>query len=285
MNKNLLITGGSGYLGAHLVRAALAQGWKVYTTYYSHLVEPGRAVAVPLDLRDADKAAHVIRNIHPRAILHTACSNRGGQVGSIVAAAATLARVASDAPCRLVHVSSDMVFDGEHAPYDDEAAPQPVLAYGRAKAEAEALLRERCPAAAIVRPSLIWGLDPIDHQTRWLVDGIKRREPVTLFIDEYRCPVYVHDLCAALLELANQPDITGAMNLGGAQPLTRWDFGVKLLDALRLAAVPYLRQGTAREAGLERPRNLTLASTRAARLLKTRLRGVDDVLTDLHLPC
>jgi dTDP-4-dehydrorhamnose reductase len=239
---------------------------------------------VPLDLRDADKTRAMIRTINPRAIIHTACSNRGEQVFAIGPAAHIVASAAREFGARLVHVSSDMVFDGEHAPYADDAPASPITSYGRAKAEAETLVSQLCPTAVIARPSLIWGLDPVDHQTRWLVEGVKRREPVTLFTDEYRCPIHVLDLCAALLELATQPDVEGTMNMGGAQPLTRWDFGLKLLYAMRLPAVPHLTRGSAKESGLERPRDLSMISARAAHLLKTKLRGVDEVLAALRLP-
>ncbi len=284
MNKNLLITGGSGYLGALLMKAAERRGWRVYATYHTHPFVPVRATAVPLDLRDPERTRAVFRNIHPRAVIHAACSNRGEQASAIVPAARSVALAAREFGWRLVHISTDMVFDGEHAPYADDAAPSPISDYGRAKAEAESVVSELCPAALIARPSLIWGLDPIDHQTRWLVDGVRRREPVTLFTDERRSPVYVGDLCAALLELADSENIRGRMNLGGGQALSRWDFGQKLLYALRLPAVPYLVPGTAKESGLIRPRDLTMISGRAVRLLKTKLRGVDEVLEGLRFP-
>jgi dTDP-4-dehydrorhamnose reductase len=284
MNKNLLITGGSGYLGTHLIGAAQAAGWKVYATYHSRPFAPARGTAVPLDLRNLDKTRAVIRNIHPQAVIHAACSNRGEQPLAIMPAAMSVASAAREFGWRLVHVSSDMVFDGEHAPYADDAPLNPSNSYGHAKAEAEALVTQFYPPAVIVRPSLIWGLDPLDHQTRWLVDGVKRREPVTLFTDEYRCPIHVLDLCAALLELAAKPDLHGPLNLGGGQALTRWDFGLRLLAALRLPAVPHLVRGTVKQAGLDRPRDLTMISARATRLLKTKLRGVDAVLEGMRLP-
>lgn len=284
MPKSLLITGGSGYLGAQLMKAAEQRGWRVYATYHTHPFVPERVTAVPLDLRDLERTCAVFRNIYPQAIIHTACSNRGEQAEAIVPAARSVAAAAREFGWRLVHISSDMVFDGEHAPYADDSAPSPITDYGRAKAEAETLVSAHCPAAVIVRPSLIWGLYPIDHQTRWLVEGVKRREPVTLFTDERRSPVHVGDLCAALLELAGRDDLHGPMNLGGGQPLSRWDFGLKLLYALRLPASPYLVPGTAKESGLIRPRDLTMVSRRAARLLTAKLRGVDEVLEGLRLP-
>ena len=281
--KRLLLTGGSGYLGSHLIQAA--QDWEVYATYFSRPLAPARGAAIPLDLRDANAVRALLRDAHPAAVIHTACSNRDpDNVSAIVPAARHLASAAREFGLRLVHVSTDLVFDGEHAPYADDAPPAPVSDYGRAKAEAERVVAEIDPAAVIVRPSLIWGLDPIDRQSGWLVDGVRRGERVTLFTDEYRCPVYVHDLCAALLELASRPDISGPMNLGGPQSLTRWAFGMRLLAALKLAPGSNVVRSTVKESGLVRARDLTMISTRACQLLESRLRSVDEVITTSPMP-
>jgi len=276
--KRLLLTGGSGYLGSHLIQAA--QDWEVYATYFSRPLAPARGAAIPLDLRDANAVRALLRDTRPDAVIHTACSNRDpDNVSAIVPAARHLASAAREFGLRLVHVSTDLVFDGERAPYADDAPPAPVSDYGRAKAEAERIVAEIDPAAVVVRPSLIWSLDPIDRQSGWLVDGVQHGERVTLFTDEYRCPVHVHDLCAALLELTSRPVISGPMNLGGPQSLNRWDFGMKLLAALRLTPGPNVVRSTVKESGLLRARDLTMISARARQLLNTRLRSMDEVLT------
>jgi dTDP-4-dehydrorhamnose reductase len=275
--KRLLITGGSGYLGAHLLAAAA--DWAVTTTYLTRPITPVRGVAVRLDLGDEAATRAALAELQPDVIIHTACSNRNADhIRAIVPAARHLAQGAHETGARLIHVSTDLVFDGEKAPYADAAPPAPLGEYARAKAEAEALAAALCPNAVIVRPSLIWSLDPFDHQTRWLVEGVQNGQRVTLFTDEYRCPTYLHDLVAALLELAARPAITGLLNLTGPQALSRWDFGLKLLAALGLAPGPNVVPLTVRESGLARARNLTLLNARAQRELKTRLRSVDEIL-------
>ena len=275
----LLITGGSGYLGAHLRQAAAALGWDVYGTYFSRPFTAGAGEAVPLDLNQPEAAAALVAHLRPDAIIHTACSNRdSANIAAIAPAARRLARAARAHGARLVHLSTDMVFDGEHAPYDDEAPPAPLGAYGRAKAAAEATVAALCPSAAIVRPSLIWSLEPLDRQTTWLVDGMRRGERVTLFTDEIRCPIHLHDLAAALLELAARPDLAGPFNLGGPQPLNRWDFGLKLLAALGQPRGSNVLPGAVAGSGLARARNLSLLCTRARQLLTTPIRSVDEAV-------
>lgn len=277
--RRLLVTGGSGYLGAWLMPAAAALGWDVHGTYYSRPFTPAVGAAHPLDLSQPAAISELLARLRPDAIIHAACSNRdAANIAAIEPAARRMAEAARQQGTRLVHVSTDMVFDGEHAPYDDDSALAPKGDYGRAKAAAEDAVLDQCPTAAIVRPSLIWSLDPLDRQTTWLVDGVRRGERVTLFTDEIRCPVHLHDLGAAMLELAEQPALSGPFNLGGRQALNRWDFGLQLLAALGLPRGSQVLPGTVAEFGLDRARDLTLRGTRARQLLSTTMHGVHDIL-------
>lgn len=279
----LLLTGASGHLGQAV--AHQAQGWAVVATRHRQPVEMPAGDVIQLDLSDGPAVRAAVQAWQPDAILHTACSNRSReQIQMIAPAARHLAQAAAESGARLVHVSTDLVFDGEHAPYQDADPPAPLGDYAQAKAAAEAIVAAECPPAAIVRPSLIWALAPLDHQTRWLVDGLRRGETMTLFTDEVRNPVHVRDLAALLLELARRPDLAGPFNAGGAQALSRWDFGRRLLAALGLEPGALVRPGSFRAAGLVRARDITLAPGRAARELQTRLRGVDDVLAAKEQP-
>ncbi|MEE8613374.1 MAG: sugar nucleotide-binding protein, partial [Nitrospirales bacterium] len=132
------------------------------------------------------------------------------------------------------------------------------------------------PRAVIVRPSLIYGIDPPDHQTQWLLDGMEKGEPVRLFTDEIRCPVWVETLSLALLELV-EIDYSGVLHIAGSQALNRWDFGLAILGMLQRTPTPTVRPSALAESGLTRPRNLTLDLGKAQILLKTPLLSVTEV--------
>jgi ribonuclease-3 len=156
--RRLLITGASGYVGGQLMNAARL--WTVTGTYFSRPFTPrAGSIATALDLTDFNAARQIMTDARPTAIIHTACSNRG-DLSAIISAARNLATLADEQGIRLVHLSTDLVFDGEHAPYPDDAPLRPLMDYGKAKAEAEALVLELCPSAVIVRPSLVWGAQP-----------------------------------------------------------------------------------------------------------------------------
>ena len=280
----LLLTGASGFFGGRFAPLA-ARRYELYSAYYSHpeKITAGRPLA--LDLKDASALRRTLDDLRPQIVVHAAASNRDEQnQQAILPGARALAEHTRATGARLIHFSSDLVFGGGAAPYGDASPPDPVMPYGRRKAEAEAIVAELDPRALIVRPSLIYGFDPIDAQTAWLVAALERGETVRLFTDEIRCPLWVHDLCDVVLELLSEDKagITACMNLGGPQPLNRWEFGLKMLKAVGVSPGRNVIPSTTAESGMLRPRDLTLLSERAAQLLAARLRPVDEAVRLHH---
>ena len=160
MKKSLLITGGAGYLGQHLL--SFATNWTTHATYFQS--KPPGSIEATLhycDLRERHLVDTLFESLTPSAIIHTACSNRSAEeISAILPAAQNLAQAAQRQGCRFIHVSTDLVFDGEQAPYTEESSPKPISPYGKAKAEAETAVSNLYPSALIVRPSLIYGIDP-----------------------------------------------------------------------------------------------------------------------------
>jgi dTDP-4-dehydrorhamnose reductase len=273
----LLITGGSGYLGSHLARQARDRG-HVVATYFSHPSHLPGCAMVPLDVRDGAAVTALLEHLRPQILIHTAfdMSSSAGMQAVIVDGARHVAAAAAAAGTRLVHLSSDMVFDGEHAPYSESDPPDPITPYGRAKVAAERAVAQLCPAGAIVRTSLIYGFNPPDSRTLWVLDSLRQGQPITLFTDEVRCPVWVEQLAAAVLELAAGNE-GGIWHLAGPQPLTRYEFGERLARAHGLDPAG-ITPGLSREGSLVRPRDLFLDVSKAQAHLRSPLWSVDAVL-------
>jgi dTDP-4-dehydrorhamnose reductase len=283
----MLITGGSGYLGGWVVRLARAD-WKVAATYLTHPMDEPGATWRRLDLRDEAAVAALVDKVCPAVVIHTAACNPGyGTDFEATNATGTrhVARAAAACSARLIHLSSDVLFDGEKGNYVEEDPPAPITPYGRSKALAEEEVHAAGAEAVIVRTSLIYGWRPhIGRHTGWMVDNLKAGQPVRLFTDELRCPIWVESLATAVIELVGM-SYTGVLHVAGAQVLSRYEFGVRLLRFHGLEPSPARPEqsrrvvpASAREIAPGRPLNCTLDCSRARLLLRTPLPGVDEVL-------
>ena len=208
--------------------------------------------------------AALFARLRPEVVIHTAYRQDGPGAWEItVDGAEHVARAAAAVGARLVHLSTDVVFDGRKgAPYVEEDLPTPVNDYGRAKAEAEVRVALAHPRALLVRTSLIYGgVEPSKHE-------LAARDPSrTFFTNEIRNPVQVGDLAAALLELAAL-DISGPLHVAGADAVSRAQFA-------ELVAGAPVRGEPAPET---RPLDCSLDSSRAQGMIRTRLRGVHELL-------
>ncbi|MER5701629.1 sugar nucleotide-binding protein [Micromonospora sp. NPDC002296] len=267
----LLVVGASGYLGAEVCRQAVAAGERVVGTYHANPVELAGVEARRVDVTDRAAVRALVAAVRPAAVVST--SARYDDWTVTADGAAHVAYAAAEAGARLVHLSSDALHGGRPEPYADDEVPAPVFPYGAAKAAAETAVRAVDPQAALVRTSLIVG-DERSRQIRLCLDALAGR--VSLFTDEIRCPVNVVDLAAAVLELV-KGDHAGPLNVAGPEAVSRAELG--LLVARRFGIDPAgLRTATSAASGLVRPTEVRLDSSRAAVLLRTRLRGVGEIL-------
>jgi dTDP-4-dehydrorhamnose reductase len=203
----------------------------------------------------------VDHDVRPDVVIHTASRQEEDDVNT--AGSLHVASAAAGVGARLVHLSTDVVFDGRKgSAYVEEDPLSPVTAYGRAKAEAERLVADAHPEALIVRTSLLYGgPEPSRHE-------LAARDPgLTFFSDEIRSPVHVADLAAALLELAAL-EVSGPLHVAGADAVSRAELA-ELIARRPVRSAP---------APPDRPRDCSLDSSRARALLRTRLRGVREVL-------
>ncbi len=276
----ILITGASGYLGQRVAVAA-AGDHEVLAAYGHRREKIVAGEPVALDLLRPRRTAGILHRFRPDAVIHAAAINPGGPEDLMAAVnvegTRRLASAAAEVEAHFIQVSTDVVHDGLDAPYDDGDAPRPLSTYGRTKAAGERAVLALLPQAAIVRTSLIYGLHEIDHGTRSFAEGLRQGQAVRLFSDVLRQPIWVETLAQALVELARQR-FSGRLNVAGSQVLSREQFGRRMLDWWQVEDRGLVEAARAKDVAPRVPRDLRLRLGRACRILRTPLRGVDEVL-------
>ncbi|MEL1240128.1 dTDP-4-dehydrorhamnose reductase [Flavobacterium flavipallidum] len=203
MNK-ILITGGNGQLGSELQVLSKVQTqyeW-VFTDYQE------------LDLCDLDHLAASIAEINPQIIIncaaHTAVDKAESEVELSNAlnhkAVAIMAKWSHDNNCKLIHISTDYVFDGNSAVALTEEAPTaPINVYGVTKLAGEKACMQNNPNAIIIRTSWVYssfGNNFVKTMSRLM----QERDSLSVVNDQIGSPTYAADLAQAILTIINHPN-------------------------------------------------------------------------------
>lgn len=271
----VLITGASGKLGNYLLREAEKRATDSLAWSRTEPAHLGKLPWRGFDLTDSDTLSQELDRAQPDVIIHTAALSavaecladpeRADRMNHQVVAQLTSWCQARQA--RLLQVSTDMVFDGENAPYDESAAPSPLSRYGESKRRGE-LAALAYPGALVVRLPLMVGpaIGPNRSFYDFLVENFRKGEAVQLFADEWRAMLTYADAARALLDLAAL-DAGGIVHVGGTR-MSRLSLGRHLARALGCDEDLAIRGRRADNPAPEpRARDLTLVSTRLPELL------------------
>jgi dTDP-4-dehydrorhamnose reductase len=222
------------------------------------------AGGVVADLRDQAAVAEAVGAVRPDLVVHAAYAK---DEASIVVATRHVVEAATAVDAHLVHLSTDAVFSGDGSARDEAALPDPVFDYGRWKAQADEVVVQASPAAAIVRPSLIVSLDPDDHVVAQIRRGAAEGRPTTWYDDELRQPAEAQDLATGIWAIASlAPDErAGTWHLPGPEVLSRYEIAQRVVAALGLGSDAVTPESTPPHAA--RPRHLRLLDGRARRAI------------------
>ena len=270
-------------MGQHMVPFMVENGHDVLHSYYS--TQPNTNLggkAVQLDMRDSGRVAELIQGFNPDTIIHLAASNRSSSESAMVASieegASNIVSAAQEIGCRLIHMSTDVVFDGTNSPYSETDPVSPIHAYGRAKANAEKIVSAYANSV-IVRPSLIYSLRIKDRSIEWMEAALKRGEEITLFTDQIRNPVSTDTLCHACHELSEH-DFRGVLHVVGQEDISRAAFGEMMLDWWGIERSNLVKMAKMPE-DAPWPLDLRLKVDLAQKTLQTPLYGVKEVFSKL----
>ena len=270
MAPRAIITGAAGLIGQYLVKTASrwAPEWDVRGL-----------TRADFDLTDRPNVERMWQSIKPRAVIHCAalsqtkdCEQDPEQARRInVEVTAHLAQLSRDIP--FIFLSSGEVFDGRTGWYSESDEPNPINVYGQTKLEAEQDVLQN-PGHTVVRIVLTAGTSEAGDRSfvEEMCRTAKAGKDVTLYADEFRCPLPAAVIARVIWELVDckQP---GLYHLGGSERLSRWEIGETLLPWCP-ELNGHLKKGSARNhVGSLRPADLSLRYGKIQGLLSFRIPG------------
>ena len=286
----VLITGGTGLLGLNWA-AALRDEHEVWLGTHRRQVSLRGARAVRLQLDSASGLARALADIRPDLVVHAAglsnvddCERDPAAALAVNAGlAGAVAAVAAERGLKLVHISTDHLFDGTRSMVTEADPPVPLNAYARSKLEGERLVAERCPDALIVRTNFFgWGHAARQSLSDWVLEGLRESRPRRMFADVFFTPILAQRLARAVHDLL-ETRTAGLVHVSGDERVSKHAFALRLAAVFGLSPAA-ITEGRYAEAGLAapRPRDMSLSNARARGILGRSLGGLDDFFAELR---
>jgi dTDP-4-dehydrorhamnose reductase len=215
--KKILITGGAGQLALALLKHPEAKSFAL--THLNHS---------ECDISDEPALTHCLNQHAPEVIINTAAytavdlaesepekADAANHLG-----ARHLAAYCKTKNIRLLHISTDYVFDGEaNTAYKEDAPIHPVNYYGQSKAAGEQAIRETLDNHLILRVSGVFS----EHGKNFLKTMLtlaKTREYLSVVTDQTTCPTDAHAIAGALYQIIKQEKHRGTYHFCSEPPIT-----------------------------------------------------------------
>jgi dTDP-4-dehydrorhamnose reductase len=278
--RRALVTGGGGQLASDL-ELQLADGWET--------AAPPRA---ELDVTDDSAVESAVADLRPEVVFNCAAyhnvdacePNEDLALAVNARAVKRLAERCAAIGARLVHLSTNYVFDGTRAePYTEEDLPNPRSAYAISKLAGEHAALAYCPSALVVRTAGLYGLHGSASKggnfvTR-MIGRARDQGEIGMVADQRLTPTFTADLATALIE-AIETNVGGVLHLTDSGECSWYEFTVAIMELAGIEGRIEPVETTRPPGGADRPLNGVLVSERADKLGLVHLRDWQEALRD-----
>lgn len=229
--KNILVTGANGQLGNELqLLAAQNNTYRFFFTDVDTLNICDKTAVT--DFVNGNKIDYILNCAAYTAV--DKAEDEPELCGKINCdAVRNLGEAAAAAGARVIHVSTDYVFDGtNHTPYVETDPTCPRSVYGCTKLEGEKALFAACPDAVVIRTAWLYSGFGNNFVKTMLRLG-REREQLGIIFDQVGTPTYAADLAAAILTVLDQAEtgnfVPGIYHFSNEGVCSWYDFTVTIL--------------------------------------------------------
>jgi len=200
-----------------------------------------------MDIRKWDKVIEIIQKSSPDVVINCAaftdvdaCETDKETAQKInVEGARNIAQVCARFDCKIVHISSDYVFDGKKAvpqPYFEDDEPDPLSFYGKTKADSEKAVIDNIDNYIIIRTGWLYGKEGSNF-VKWVIKKAMRKEKIRVLNDQYGSPTWTYRVALQIRKLVEK-DVRGIFHVTSEGYCSRIQWARFILNSLRFSIEP-----------------------------------------------
>lgn len=280
MYEQILVVG-IGFLGRYIFRDFMDLGTNVIGTRLS-----SNDNIMSLDICNLESIEKCISKTNPDLIINCAANvnldfiEKNPSIGRSVNADGpkNLAKVALKNKIRLVHISTDGVFDGNGSLYKEEDIPNPINEYGKTKLLGERNIQEILDDYVIIRTNFYGINERKMSLLNWIIQKLSQKEEIIGFNDIIFNPLEVSNLSKLVIDVV-QSDFKGILHLASNEVISKYEFAMKVANIFNFDE-NLITKGTSNDVNLiaSRPKNTSLSNKKAQKILTTKIDSLNESL-------
>ena len=224
----ILITGAFGQLG-HALQSILSKKSNYELICTGRKVKKGQE-GIPLDIRNQVALKELINTTAPDILINLAamtnvdaCELNPKLAGEINVAG--LEHICDSFKGKIIHLSTDYVFDGTSGPYKEDDPLNPISIYGKTKLASEHILLENDIKNLVIRGNVLYDYSPHTSASflNWVVSSLKGNQEIKVVEDQFNNPTWTRSM-SDIIELSIENDLEGIIHWGDSVHISRFEF-------------------------------------------------------------
>ena len=224
----ILITGAFGQLG-HALQSVLSRKSNYELICTGRKIKKGFE-GIPLDIRNQVALKEIINTIAPDILINLAsmtnvdaCELNPKLAGEINVAG--LQHICDSFSGKIIHLSTDYVFDGTSGPYKEDDPLNPLSIYGKTKLASEHILLDKDIKNLVIRGNVLYDFSPHTSASflNWVVSSLKSNQEIKVVEDQFNNPTWTRSM-SDIIELSIENDLEGIIHWGDSVHISRFEF-------------------------------------------------------------
>jgi dTDP-4-dehydrorhamnose reductase len=292
LNNNrgrILITGGSGLLALNWA-VTKRDHYSMVLGLHDRQINLSDVRSIPINLNSASSVSEILQRIQPEVVIHTAgltnvesCEQSPELAREInVTLAGNVAQATKQNGIKLVHISTDHLFDGSKQNVSEDEPLAPLNAYGKTKGDAENEVLSANEDALIVRTNFYgWGPSYRSSFSDMIINNLRAERQITLFDDVFYTSILAENLITTAHELIDR-NASGIYHVVGDERISKYEFGLKIAEEFGLDPTLIIPRSIGSNPNLvKRPLDMSLSNLKVCNFLGKRIGSADEQITRL----